>query len=141
MVISPITLSTGHVLPTGTRFCFPGWVINSDGPSIPSSSSLDIKPSSQFDAFRFSTLRSVPGNENKHQFVTTSPDSVNFGQGTHACPGRFFASNEIKVMLIELLRHWDVRLKGDEGRPRNVYNGLTCGPDTRAEIEFRRRKI
>jgi len=44
-------------------------------------------------------------------------------------------------MLIELLRHWDVRLKGDEGRPRNVYNGLTCGPDTRAEIEFRRRKI
>jgi cytochrome P450 len=140
-VISPLTLSTGHILPTGTRFCFPGWAINSAGPSTPSSPSLNIKPPSQFDAFRFSALRSLPGNENKHQFVTISPESVNFGQGSHACPGRFFASNEIKVVLIELLRHWDIRLKGGEGRPKNIYNGLTCGPDTGAEIEFRRRKI
>jgi hypothetical protein len=44
-------------------------------------------------------------------------------------------------VLIELLRHWDVRLKGGEGRPKNIYNGLACGPNTGAKIEFRRRKI
>jgi hypothetical protein len=46
--------------------------------------------------------------------------------------------------LIELLRYWDIRLTGNGGRemrPRNIYSGLACGPDTEAKIEFRRRKI
>ncbi|KAL1858064.1 hypothetical protein VTK73DRAFT_7969 [Phialemonium thermophilum] len=37
------------------------------------------------------------------QLVTTSPDHLGFGHGHNACPGRFFAANEIKVMLAHLL--------------------------------------
>jgi hypothetical protein len=113
----------------------------------------------------------MEGKENKHQFVTTSPDSLNFGHGNHAvsrpfsfsnkegsmgphvliglrqCPGRFFASNEIKVVLIELLRSWDFRLKGDveekggeEKRPESLVRDFSVTPNMVAEIEFRRRK-
>jgi cytochrome P450 len=97
-------------------------------------------PPSQFDGLRFYKLRKIPGNENKHQFVTTSPESLNFGHGNHACPGRFFASNEIKVVLIELLRGWEWRFREGEGRPKNLVRAMFCSPDKTAVLEFKRRK-
>lgn len=146
---APITLSTGHTLPSGTRFGFAAYAIQHSSltPTFsPTFSSPSIKPVSEFDGFRFYNLRKIPGNENKHQFVTTSPDSLNFGHGNHACPGRFFASNEIKVVLMELLRCWEFRFLGDkrgEGgekrRPENFWDEMTCTPNTKAEIEFRRK--
>jgi cytochrome P450 monooxygenase-3 len=72
---------------------------------------------------------------------------LHFGHGIHACPGRFFASNEIKVVLIELLQNWDIRLKGDEKgvggvekRPESRQFEMAYSPNESAEIEFRRRK-
>ena len=89
----------------------------------------------------------MEGKENKHQFVTTSSESLNFGHGNHACPGRFFASNEIKVVLIELLKNWEFRLKGDverkggeDKRPKNHFNEHGVTPNMFAEVDFRRRK-
>lgn len=87
----------------------------------------------------------MPGNENKHQFVSTSPESLNFGHGNHTCPGRFFASNEIKVILVELLRNWDFRLvggvTGEEARPKSLGIEFSSVPDPEVEIEIRRREI
>jgi len=147
---APLTLSTGHTLPTGTRFAFPGYAVHTSEQSAtfsPANNPSTTKPPHLFDGFRFANLRTVAGNENKHQFVTTSSESLNFGHGNHACPGRFFASNEIKVVLIELLRSWEFRLKGDwEGvggedkRPKNWEVDMGIVPDVGAELEFRRRK-
>lgn len=134
---APLTLSTGHTLPTGTRFGFAAYAIH-HSPIF--SSSAASRPVTEFDGFRFYKLRKIPGNENKHQFVVTSSDSLNFGHGNHACPGRFFASNEIKIVLIELLRNWDFRFLEGNGRPENVLRGLVCGPDTKGMMELRRRK-
>ncbi|KAF5871337.1 putative cytochrome p450 oxidoreductase protein [Botrytis fragariae] len=116
---SPIRLSTGETIPTGTRITFDAHTINMSGPNI---SSLPHDPSSIpaldspeiFSPFRWSTLREAPGNESKYQYVTTSKESVNFGHGNHACPGRFFAATEIKVLMVEILKGWDFRLVGDE---------------------------
>jgi len=146
---SPITLSTGHTLPKGTRFAFPAWAIhNMESTSIfaPTPSHTPSPPST-FDGLRYYHLRKIPGNENKHQFATTSPESLSFGHGNHACPGRFFASNEIKIILIELLQNWDFRFKGDverkggmERRPETKLSDFTVTPNMGAELEFRRRK-
>lgn len=57
----------------------------------------------KFDGARFLKLRAQPGKENSSQFVSTSPDHLGFGHGQHACPGRFFASNEIKIMMCHIL--------------------------------------
>jgi len=46
----------------------------------------------------------MAGKENKHLFVTSSPESLTWGYRNHSCPGRFFADSELKVILIELLR-------------------------------------
>jgi cytochrome P450 len=74
-------------------------------------------------------------------------DSIHFGHGIHACPGRFFASNEIKVVMIELLQKWDIRLKGDvagiggvDKRPASRMFEMAVMPNESAEIEIRRRR-
>lgn len=89
----------------------------------------------------------MPGNEHKHEFVISSLDSLNRGYGNHACPGRFFASNEIRLVLIELLRNWELHLKGDveskaglEKRPKNVESKMQILPNMKAEVGFRRLK-
>jgi hypothetical protein len=36
-------------------------------------------------------------------------------------PGRWFASYEIKLILITLMSKFDIKLKEGEGRPREFY--------------------
>ncbi|KAI9641427.1 hypothetical protein NHQ30_010234 [Ciborinia camelliae] len=151
---SPIRLSTGHTIPAGVRIAYNGHLINTSGPNLsslsqPPSSIPSLDPPSIFSPFRYSSLRTTPGNESKYQFVTTSKESMNFGHGNHACPGRFFAGVEIKTVMVELLKGWDVRLVGDgEGveqrggeRPANGFWSVTVSPNSKAEVEFRRRKV
>ncbi|KAF9637983.1 putative cytochrome p450 protein [Lasiodiplodia theobromae] len=64
----------------------------------------------KFDGRRFLDLRNQPGQENRWQFVTTSAEHLGFGHGQHACPGRFFASNEIKIAIAHLLLKYDFKL-------------------------------
>lgn len=142
---APLTLSTGHTLPRGTRYGFAAYALQ-NSPLAPFLSSSSTPPS-QFDGNRYYNLRKG-GQENKYQFVTTSAESLNFGHGNHACPGRFFASNEIKVVLIHLLRGWELRFKGDEGgrggegmRPGNFWMGTICTPNSMAEVEVRRKPL
>lgn len=48
-----------------------------------------------------------PGKENSAQFMTTTLESLGFGLGTHACPGRFFASTNLKIMLAYVLDNYE----------------------------------
>jgi cytochrome P450 len=54
-----------------------------------------------FDGYRFLKLSKNPAVQQK-TFVSTSNEHIIFGHGKHACPGGFFASNEIKIILIHL---------------------------------------
>lgn len=83
----------------------------------------------------------MPGNENRHQYVSTGTDSFAFGHGLHACPGRFFAGVEIKIVMIELLRYWEFELVGDGKRPANVEFQFGISPNAEAEVRFRRRVL
>lgn len=154
--VVPLKLSTGHTIPANTRLAFPSYSVHHsattpsfNNSNLPADTPKHLIPKQveEFDALRFWKLRSIPGNENRYQFVTTGAESLTFGHGAHACPGRFFAGNEIKVVLIELLRNWEFRLKGDvkqeggkEKRPKNTWREFECIPDAAAEVEFRRRK-
>lgn len=81
----------------------------------------------KFDPLRFYHLReearasSAPEKAALNQFVSVSQNSITFGFGRHACPGRFFAANEIKMILANVLLKWDVKNAGGfEGRYPNV---------------------
>jgi len=63
-----------------------------------------------------------------------------FGYGKHACPGRFFAANELKAMLCYVVMNYDVKLEGDSKvRPENMYMGASVSPNPFAKVMFRRR--
>lgn len=67
-----------------------------------------------------------------------SPDFLNFGLGRGACPGRFFTSNLLKLMLTHLLLDYDfVRL---EERPQNVRKVTLDEPCGRFKITLKKRE-
>ncbi|KAJ0384391.1 hypothetical protein COL922a_008446 [Colletotrichum nupharicola] len=92
-----------------------------------------------YDIYRFRRMREEPGKMHKAQLVTTSPEHLAFGHGQHACPGRFFASNEVKVALCHLLLKYDWKLA-----PGNTADSFVVGVarqiNPKTVIMFRRRK-
>ncbi|KAJ7269673.1 cytochrome P450 [Mycena rebaudengoi] len=79
----------------------------------------------EFDPFRFSRMREQAGEGIKHQMVTPSTDFLLFGLGRHACPGRFFAVNELKLMFAHILVTYDVKLR-DGVRPADEWTCDHC---------------
>ena len=151
-VVDPrgITLQCGrnaaiHV-PLGANVCLPASSVHRD-PSIYN------KPL-QFLPFRFSApagqeeakkpaddetntdgKRTVPGFT--ASAVTTSDRFLAFGHGRHACPGRFFALVELKLMLAYVLQNYDVEKL--DGRPRDTALFGALIPNRKAVMRIRRR--
>ncbi|KAL8804039.1 MAG: hypothetical protein Q9182_002830 [Xanthomendoza sp. 2 TL-2023] len=104
-----------------------------------------------FDGFRFHRMRTAPGGSaQSHQFVTTGLESMTFGHGRFACPGRFFASNESKIILALLLLKYEVRFEDAEKggpserdaettRPKNLIFADACFPNPTVQVLFKRR--
>lgn len=129
---SSVKLSVGPELPENTIIAVSGWESN-NGPAI-------VNPE-QFDGFRYERMRQQPGNELKFQLANTGKYATAFGFGAHACPGRFFAINEMKIIFAYLLLNYDMKLRDGEGRPKNLEKPTgTTYPDPRVEVLFKSRK-
>ncbi len=70
--------------------------------------------------------------------VTTSETYLPFSHGRHACPGRFFAANELKLLIAYLVLNYDI--KPLAVRPDNFWLADTPLPPMRATIQVRRKK-
>ncbi|EPS45168.1 hypothetical protein H072_832 [Dactylellina haptotyla CBS 200.50] len=69
--------------------------------------------------------------------VTVTEDYPVFGQGLHACPGRFFAANELRVLIAWFLLHYDIKpMKERPPSWRFVYLDIM---NTEAKMQIRRR--
>lgn len=117
-VYKPITLSNGQFIPAGVIIEIPAHSIVHDPERFD-------KPD-EFDAFRHSRARNNnasvaagPDGEKKapggggaaaHQMVSTSLNNLPFGYGRQACPGRFFAANEIKMIVARAIMDYEIRL-------------------------------
>lgn len=84
-------------------------------------------------------------NNNKggaHQFVTASQSNLMWGYGRHACPGRFFAANEAKMIVARAILDYEIRNADDfEGRYPNMDFGLQSIPDPTKKLLFKRRDV
>ncbi|KAI0102283.1 cytochrome P450 monooxygenase [Nemania sp. FL0031] len=88
---------------------------------------------------RFLQLRSQSGKEHAAQLVTTTVDHFGFGHGMHACPGRFFAANEMKVALCHLLIKYDWELA--PGTDVSVmFTGFNQRANRNTKVLCRKRK-
>lgn len=153
MVMRDIVLSDGKLLPAGTlievdgyhRYFEPatgrqlGLLAAGEAGDDDEAAAAGL---ARFDGLRFYRLRERAGADKaSHQFATSNNDYLQWGLGRHACPGRFFASNEIKSILSKLLLKYDMAaLDPAAGRPANDNFGSQIGPNTKAKILFRRRK-
>ncbi|RDA85058.1 hypothetical protein CP532_3129 [Ophiocordyceps camponoti-leonardi (nom. inval.)] len=109
---SGITLHDGVHVPHGTHICIPPSSISSD-PAV-------IHQPDVFDSFRYSERRRAkPDQGSRHQHATADKDHLHFGYGTWSCPGRFLASAELKMLLVELLLRYEFRYGDGESRPVN----------------------
>ncbi|WPG98780.1 Dihydromonacolin L monooxygenase LovA [Acrodontium crateriforme] len=91
----------------------------------------------EWDGYRFYKMRNTPGKQSLAQLVTTSPEHFGFGHGLHACPGRFFAANEVKIALVHVLMKYDLQLGGGV-KPKVREFGFTLGVDPHLEMRIRR---
>ncbi|KAE9363515.1 cytochrome P450 [Stipitochalara longipes BDJ] len=129
-----ITLSDGTYLPANTYLFSPATAISAD-PSV-------YENPNEFDGLRFYKKRQHnPEDDMKYQLISTANTQMHFGIGRHACPGRWFASYEIKLILITLMSKFDIKLKQGEGRPKNFVFQTMNSPNPAAEILFRSRDI
>ncbi|KAF3761191.1 cytochrome P450 [Cryphonectria parasitica EP155] len=106
-LLQDVRLSNGQVVPKGATIEIPAVAVNNDPEIFPNPE--------EFDPFRFSRIREEgkAGAAALNQFVSVNQTSLTFGFGRHACPGRFFAANEIKMILANTLIRYDVRMPGD----------------------------
>lgn len=142
-----LALSTGHVIPQGTTIAFGNPFLSETNIKFAPLTNSDQPSLEEFHPWRYSDVRKIPGEENGHQFVSADANNPSFGYGRHACPGRFFASNEIKVLLVQLLQRYELALgpNGESGkdgfeRPKRLEMGFTYIADPKAKVYFRDRK-
>jgi hypothetical protein len=123
-----VKLPTGEILPEGARIATSMSMHHDadhyDDPMV-------------FKGHRFIDWRGTD-RENASNLVSTGPASLGFGHGKHACPGRFFASNEIKIALCHLLIKYDWELPTDQDINAHVV-GFSQVANSQAKVNVRMR--
>jgi len=132
-VLRPFTFSNGVTIPVGTDVAIPIKATHSD--------ERVFENANEFDGFRFAKLRDSERNAvtSKLQMISTSVDNLSFGLGRHACPGRFFAANELKVLLAHLVVTYDMQFEEGKGAPRALSIATISIPRT-TDVMFRARQ-
>jgi cytochrome P450 len=132
-VLSPVTLSTGVTLPKSSHL-----FLTTEGHYSP-----EFYPSpDKFIPDRFLQIREsgdVKASSKSH-FVTTSPEHLGFGHGRNSCPGRFFASNELKIALVHLLLKYDWKYS-PEGRLPDQTAGQSTWLPMDQKVMYRKRQV
>ncbi|KAH8655096.1 cytochrome P450 [Tricladium varicosporioides] len=128
-----ITLSDGLVLPKGAYIC----VVTSSHFQVDDGTDAAV-----FDGLRYYKKTQAQASNSRYQYSSTDNAHISFGHGRYACPGRFVASAELKMVLVHMLLNYDLKfVKGKISRPKNLHF-LELGlqdPSVRVLIQERRK--
>jgi cytochrome P450 len=128
--VKAYTFKDGLSLPANTQCMFHNYELNKDPEYY-------ANPD-HFDANRFLNMRRNV-DQNKFQFSYVSEHSINFGAGRHSCPGRFFASNEMKLVLITLIEKYEMRWQPGKGLPSMIMHDFSRPANPMVDIMFKER--
>ncbi|PVI03032.1 putative cytochrome P450 [Periconia macrospinosa] len=131
MAMKSITLRDGTQIPQGSRLGFPSFNIVND-PAVTPNPAL-------FDGFRSYNDRRQTGSTRRDYMTYTDKNHLVFGHGKQACPGRYFAAAELKIIMARILEEFDVRLVDGKETPRTMFVDENCFLDPDATVMLRRR--
>jgi len=127
--LKPFVFSDGTVIPAGAKLVAPSLTLQRDR--------TVLEDPDVFDGFRW--VHEIDGSKMLQKtMVTTGTDYHLFGHGRHPCPGRFFASHEMKLMFAILLLRYDISLVPGT-KPKEIYVATMSLPDTTMEVLFKAR--
>ncbi|CAG8748315.1 15498_t:CDS:10, partial [Gigaspora rosea] len=116
------TFSNGATIPKGRDV----WVYMKD---TAFSEKYFGKTANEFQPKRHLTLYS--NGKTIHSPATKINKSfINFGGGKHACPGRFFAVSEIKVIFHKLILKYKIRTESGKIEPAIIISALSFPPNS-----------
>ncbi|GLB41351.1 putative cytochrome P450 [Lyophyllum shimeji] len=132
IVRKPFTFSDGTSVPVGTTVGVAVTPVHRDPENYAASDEF-----APFGSTVDTTAKASTATDTERRKPGTF---LSFGYGRHACPGRFFAAMEMKMMTAQLVTLFDFRLPDNVSRrPDNIWIGSTCIPDPKAKVLVRRR--
>ncbi|KAK0435069.1 cytochrome P450 [Armillaria borealis] len=120
--------SDGTMIPAGVQIVVASLSTHTDEENY--EDPLEFKP------WRFSEKRKQEGEGIRHHMASPSLDFVFFGHGRPACPGRFFAVNELKALMSHVLLNFDVKI---DKFPTPVWFSGNQMPNQSSKVLFRKR--
>ena len=140
IVTQPYTFkASGNHVPKGTLTVAATGAIATD----PDTFGVDANT---FDGARFERLRVDKIGQSNLKMGMATEDSLGFGLGSQACPGRFLAVNQIKLLLAKLLLNYDLTLEKQGqtytgGRPEYEYNDFSVIPPVQYGVSLRIKEL
>ncbi|TVY28744.1 Cytochrome P450 monooxygenase [Lachnellula hyalina] len=136
-----IYLPDGTHIPCRTKIGIHAYPLHHDADYYPNPTEFDglrfCKPPTNKDGTSDSHPENMLGKEKGIPLVTTSATFMGFSHGKHACPGRFFASQQLKLVLAYIALNYDI--KPIERRPDNNWFVGSQAPPLGDKISIRRR--
>lgn len=129
------TFQDGTHVPSSTYVCLPVYAIENDREKVPDREEFD-----GLRAYRASRLGDA-GSASEHLFSSPGPTFLNFGYGKTACPGRFFASVVVKMVIVKALTDYEFKFTPGSGRPKNIiaHEFLFTWPWTKILVRRKKR--
>ena len=93
------------------------------------------RPKEEADA---SAVHSKVNGTVKQGLTTTSEIFLPFSHGRHACSGRFFVSQEMKMLFAYMVMNYDIELL--KSQPSKVWFGQASLGQFKAKVRVRRRE-
>ncbi|PVH94597.1 cytochrome P450 [Periconia macrospinosa] len=132
-LVAPVRLHNGVTLPANTYISINHYSRQRDP---------DVYPEPLlFDALRFYRLRQQSGESEQHQFASISSTEPWWGVGKFACPGRQWASAQVKLVLMAVLLGFDIGFpEGQSKKPERVVQAEKLRTSFTQQIILKRRE-
>lgn len=124
MATKSFSLPDGTYIPPKTKLELATCSVNIDGNYF--------ENPNEFDALRF--YRRRQNGESNLTYTSVGKTNLGWGVGRHACPGRFLADIEMKLIIAELLLHYDIKNPDGQGRQKNIEFEAIVFPDPEAKV-------
>jgi cytochrome P450 len=143
MFSEPFTFDDGTHIPRGTYAAMPIFSIENDPNITPNPEIFDgLRSYRRRHANDDEGRDEAKGAAKREQFQFSSLEStvLHFGYGKTACPGRYFASLVVKMVIVKMLSEFEFRFNEGGTRPKNLllHEFLFCWPWPWMEVKRRK---